>query len=87
VILKEFLINIDKRELHAAATVVMDDTMLQNAIQIEHQSLVAKGTFIPTLKLTPAEPIDEGDDTDADGSYQDHSASGAGDALADSARC
>lgn len=74
-IIKEFLNNIDKQELHAAATVVMDDSMLQNAIQIEHQSLVAKGTFIPTLKLTPAEPISEEDaeveaEAEAEGSFQ-----------------
>jgi hypothetical protein len=65
---REFLENIDKRELHAAATVVMDDIMLQNAIDVEKQSLLDKNTFIPTLKLTPAEPIEEDDhiyDTEA----------------------
>ena len=36
--------------MHAAATVVVDDGMLQKAILVEQQSLLSKGAFTPTLK-------------------------------------
>ena len=56
-LVNEFVTNIDKEELQAAASVVMDDAILQNAIIAEHKALLDKGAFIPTLKLQPAEGL------------------------------
>lgn len=50
-LLNDFLYQYDPRELEAAALIVMEEEILQNALNIEKQSLLAKGVFIPTLQL------------------------------------
>lgn len=62
-IVEEFINNIDGRELRAAAAVIMDDEMLQHAIKLEQESLLSKGAFIPTLKLSVTEVFDNEEGT------------------------
>lgn len=52
--LQEFLHKVNPRELKLAATIVLEEEMLQNALAIEHASLLAKGVFIPTLHTRDA---------------------------------
>jgi hypothetical protein len=51
--LSDFLRRVDVRELNAAATVVLEEEMLQHALAIEQASLARKGVFIPTLHVGP----------------------------------
>lgn len=48
-LLQEFLHKVNPKELQLAATIVLEEDMLQNALAIEHASLLSKGVFIPTL--------------------------------------
>lgn len=52
-IVLEFTENIPLSELQEAATVVLEDDMMQRAIQSEREALTKKGYFIPSLKLKP----------------------------------
>mmetsp|Transcript_29162 Transcript_29162/g.40062 ORF Transcript_29162/g.40062 Transcript_29162/m.40062 type:complete len:683 (+) Transcript_29162:267-2315(+) len=52
-IVLEFTENIPLSELQEAATVVLEDDMMQQAIQSEREALTKKGYFIPSLKLKP----------------------------------
>ncbi len=49
-LLKEFLHNIDREELKAAATVVLEEERLQQALATEQTALKSKGVFIPLLR-------------------------------------
>uniref|UniRef100_A0A7S3HKJ8 Uncharacterized protein n=1 Tax=Spumella elongata TaxID=89044 RepID=A0A7S3HKJ8_9STRA len=52
-LLQEFLRKVNPKELHLAATIVLEEEVLQNALAIEHASLLSKGVFIPTLHTQP----------------------------------
>jgi hypothetical protein len=48
-LLHEFRCRVSARELQLAASVVLEEEVLQNALAIEQASLLHKGVFIPTL--------------------------------------
>lgn len=48
-LLHQFATRVSARELQLAATVVLEEEVLQNALSIEQASLLQKGVFIPTL--------------------------------------
>jgi hypothetical protein len=47
---REFKNNIDQHELYTAASIVVEEEKLQNALAVEQASLLEKGVFIPSLR-------------------------------------
>ena len=58
-LITSFRQNISSKELQLAANVVLDEEVLQNALNIEHSSLLNKGVFIPILHLQSTTQLEE----------------------------